>query len=43
MNDARAEKRGRLHRRESHRCCRGVPAGLGEPVFDRLDADIAMR
>lgn len=24
-----------------HVCARGVPIGLGEPVFDRLDADIA--
>ncbi len=38
---ARAEKRGRLHRRESHRCCQWRPADFGEPVFDRLDADIA--
>ncbi len=37
----RGLKKERLHWRESDRGGDGVPAGWGEPVFDRLDADIA--
>ena len=41
-DDRGAAPRGRLDRRARQRGrAPGVPPGLGEPVFDRLDADIA--
>ena len=43
--DDRAHRRrsqgGRLARRRGRGVARGVPAGLGEPVFDKLEADLA--
>jgi chorismate synthase len=37
----RAAQGGRLLRRAHARAASGVPVGLGEPLFDKLDADIA--